>query len=155
MSQECRFLEEEKLICREFYDFYRKHRRKVAKGIDQYKLFEKAIAGLTTAIRNTAEQTEGGVDIKGFAYFCHIKDENKRVNPTEKSFFKRRIKKYYYHYWFFPEEWLKGWYIELNNNVPDYYKREHKLQFEAIQSHYDAVRFNKQVNKFSRNNLKY
>lgn len=154
MSQESKFLEEEKLICREFYDYYRQHRKKVAKGIDQYKLFEKAVAGLTTAIRNVAEQTEGGIHIKGFAYFCHVKETNKRTNGFEKSFFKRRIKNYSYHYWMFPEKCLEGWYIhlgEINNRT----KREYKLQFEAIKSHYDAQRFNMQVSKFTRNNLKY
>jgi hypothetical protein len=55
----------EQLINREFYEFYKKSRRKPSKVIDQYNYFEKAIGGLIREIRMMMTETEHGIHLKG------------------------------------------------------------------------------------------
>ncbi len=55
----------EDLINREFYDFYRKSRRKPSKVIDQYNYFEKAIHGMIQELRIMLSETDSGLHLKG------------------------------------------------------------------------------------------
>lgn len=55
----------EDLINREFYEFYKKSRRKPSKVIDQYNYFEKAIHGMLHEIRVMMGETEQGIHLKG------------------------------------------------------------------------------------------
>lgn len=55
----------ENLMSREFYDFYRKSRRKPSKVIDQYNYFEKAIGGMVEELRKMLSETETGIHLKG------------------------------------------------------------------------------------------
>lgn len=55
----------EDIINREFYEFYKKSRRKPSKVIDQYNYFEKAIHGMLNEIRVIMGETEQGIHLKG------------------------------------------------------------------------------------------
>lgn len=55
----------ENINTREFYEFYKKHRRKPSKKIDQYNYFKKAINGLLMEVRRCLDGTEHGVHLKG------------------------------------------------------------------------------------------
>lgn len=55
----------EDFMSREFYNFYRKTRRKPSKVIDQYNYFEKAINGMIEELRKMLAETETGVHLKG------------------------------------------------------------------------------------------
>lgn len=57
------------IMSRDFYDFYRKIRRKPSKIIDQYNYFEKAINGMITELRTMLSETETGVHLKGLGVF--------------------------------------------------------------------------------------
>jgi hypothetical protein len=72
----------EQLVTRELYDHYRKTRRKVAKEIDQYKLFEKAVKGLLSQIHRMVEEAPGGLYLKDFGY---IYVTTKTIRKKEKN----------------------------------------------------------------------
>lgn len=55
----------ENLMSREFYDFYRKSRRKPSKVIDQYNYFEKAFGGMIGELRQMLTETDTGIHLKG------------------------------------------------------------------------------------------
>ena len=59
----------ENLMGREFYDFYRKTRRKPSKVIDQYNYFEKAIYGMCFEIGEMLNETDHGGHLKGIGVF--------------------------------------------------------------------------------------
>jgi hypothetical protein len=56
------------LIDRDMYDYYRKNRKKVAKEIDQYKLWVKAVNGILCCLKELVRESENGVYIEGFGY---------------------------------------------------------------------------------------
>lgn len=106
------FVELHQLIDREFYDFYRQHRSHCAPAIDQYNYFERAVGGMLKSLKRLTVSTNGGVDIKGLGYFCHIKSKTKRKKPLEKNPLKKHIKHNRYYFWFYPEEGIREWYLE-------------------------------------------
>lgn len=59
----------EDLMSREFYQFYRRTRRKPSKVIDQYNYFEKAINGMVEELRRMLSETDTGVHLKGLGVF--------------------------------------------------------------------------------------
>jgi hypothetical protein len=63
------------------YDYYRNNRKKVAKEIDQYKLWVKAVNGLLCCLKEMVIENENGVYIEGFGY----------IFAEEVSTYKRRI----------------------------------------------------------------
>lgn len=67
MSKNKEYLED--INTREFYEFYRKVRRKPSKKIDQYNYFKKAISGMLTELKKIIEETEHGVSLKGLGVF--------------------------------------------------------------------------------------
>lgn len=75
------------LINREIYDYYRAHRTKVAKGIDQYKLWVKAVNGLMMTLKELVITNENGVYIEGFGYIRAEKTghSKKRVSILRKK----------------------------------------------------------------------
>lgn len=75
------------LINREMYDYYRQNRKKVAKGIDQYKLWVKAMNGMLACLKHLICENENGVYIEGFGYFRAEKSTTyrKRVSILKKE----------------------------------------------------------------------
>lgn len=55
----------EDIMGREFYEFYKKSRRKPSKIIDQYNYFEKAINGMIQELRVMLGETDTGIHLKG------------------------------------------------------------------------------------------
>lgn len=55
----------EQVVGKDFYDFYRKNRKKPSKIINQQTYFEKAIGGLMEELRVMITETEHGVHLKG------------------------------------------------------------------------------------------
>lgn len=55
----------EDIYTREFYDFYRKNRRKVSKKINQEMLFKKAMNGFLIELFTCMEEAENGVHLRG------------------------------------------------------------------------------------------
>ena len=55
----------EDMMSREFYEFYKKVRRKQCKKIDQYNYFEKAIGGMLIELKKIMEETNEGVHLRG------------------------------------------------------------------------------------------
>lgn len=130
------------LINREFYNLYRERRRSVAREIDQYKLFVKAVNGLLLTMRDIIEQSEGGLYIQGLGYFCHEKSKKKIKGRGNTPFLKRVKKEYKYHLTFFPDKKLEGWYVKYNvDNFKKSKKEKYYIHFDLIESYYEARKF--------------
>lgn len=54
----------EDIMSREFYEFYKKTRRKPSKVIDEYNYFVKAIGGMIRELRLMTTETEYGIHLK-------------------------------------------------------------------------------------------
>lgn len=80
------FNKELEIIDREMYDFYRKNRRKVAKGIDQYNYWVKAMAGMIITIKKLMVENENGIYIEGLGYMCmeKVTERKRRISPLKK-----------------------------------------------------------------------
>lgn len=160
MLQELRFLYKEDLMCREFYEYYRTHRKKVVEPIDQYKLFVKAVGGLMMTLKKQIRETEGGVYIKGLGYFCHVKNTEKRRKAVgkaekERSYFDRIKKVDTYSYWFFPDTAFKDWYIFGESPTKKDAEKKYKIHFDGIQSYYDAKYLAGNLYNFHGKQIKY
>ena len=69
------------LIDRDMYDYYRANRKKTAKGIDQYKLWVKAINGLLICLKDLVTSNDNGVHIENFGY----------IRAEKKLFYRKRV----------------------------------------------------------------
>ena len=80
----------ENINTREFYEFYRKVRRKPSKKIDQYNYFKKAIGGMLEELKKLIEEAEHGVCLKGLGVFY----KKPYGEPTRKVtlFTKKKVK---------------------------------------------------------------
>ncbi len=148
------FLETEELMSREFYDFYRKERRHMALAIDQYNYFVKAVNGILELIVKTSVHTKGGVHIKGFGYFCHVRTKEKRRNKTEKNPLKKFQKKYHYVPHFIPDDAnLKEWYVDFKDN---WFKQldNYTIDLDAIKLFYEIDMYNRELEQESKE-IKY
>ena len=98
------FVHKVSLLDREAYDFYRKNRTSVAKGINDFNLYKKAVSGLCLVIRDMMYQSVGGVSIDYFGYLCFVMTEKRVRNRKVKSVRLRLNKIPRYQLWFFQEE---------------------------------------------------
>lgn len=147
------FLEKEKLINRDFYEFYRNHRKKVAKEIDQYNYFVKAVGGILLMVREQAYKREFGVYIENFGHFCFIRGKKAKKNPFEKNPLKKSKKSFIWQHWFIPEsEELKDWYYntEYHINKPN----KHTIDLDAVRLFLEVNRYNERLKQESKN-IKY
>lgn len=80
-------LESKEIIDRDMYDFYRQKRKKVAKEIDQYKLWVKAVHGILRTLKELAVENENGVYLEGFGYLYVEKysEYKKRISILKKE----------------------------------------------------------------------
>lgn len=80
-------LNAKQLIDRDMYDYYRDNRKKVAKGIDQYKLWVKAMNGFLETMKRMLIQNENGIYLEGFGYFYIEKkyQRKKRISLLRKE----------------------------------------------------------------------
>ena len=150
------YLELGELVDREFYDFYRKNRRKVAKGINQYNLFEKVADGLLRELKKLTILSEGGVHLKYFGYFCYIKYKNKYNNRFEKNPLKKFKKQNTFHIWFYPEEELRDWYLDSSNNTCLNKKlNNYHFALDAIKTKYELEEFHSKIVNTDNNQYKF
>lgn len=109
MWKEYNFIKEEKLINREFYDFYRANRKKISKSIDQYNYFVKAINGILEIVYNNILENENGVYLEGLGYFCFLTRGKRR--KKRKSVFDKKVINDVKYLYFYPEEQNKKIYL--------------------------------------------
>lgn len=144
------FLKTQPLICREFYEYYKSKRKKVAKEIDQYKLFEKAVKGIIRVIKEVVAESTGGLHIKGLGYFCLIKKPLEYRNPLESNPNIRAKKKEAYVFWFYPDEKYKDWYLFYDEerrsliNKRDLNKK-YTFEIDAVRTFYEMQEILKQL----------
>lgn len=137
------------ITTREAYDFYREHRHKVAKSIDQYNYFVKAVEGLFTVIHNMLVDSQGGVYMPGFGYFAYVRFP-KKMKVRTKSLIKHRKEKYFPY--FFPDKALKKWTMDRAFKIQvrkhSYAQNiEKKLHFDLCKSYRTAtIEANKNAN---------
>jgi len=144
MSKEAKkFLEVTQLISRDFYDYYRENRTEVAKEIDQYKYFAKAISGLLRLIKKESHDREFGVYIEKFGYFCVIKTRKSRKFNFKKSPLEKSKRAHGYLYWFIPEEKNKDWYLESDKQIS--LKTKHTVDLEAVRLLLEVNNFNNRL----------
>jgi len=139
------------VINRDSYNLYKQKRRKVAKEIDQYKLFEKAISGILSCLMQMIKESENGVYIKGLGYFFHNKSD-KKVKGKKETFFKRIKKRYIYQADFYPDDSLEGWYVTYANK--NYPKKEYSVYFDIVESMMQLDTINNTIKRSPRN-IKY
>lgn len=140
------FLEKERLINREFYEFYRTNRKSVAKEIDQYNYFVKAVGGILMLIKKEMYDREFGVYIENFGHFCYIKSKTAKKRPLEKSPLKKSKKVYKWMYWFIPEdEALKDWYYNTECTITK--PKKHTIDLEAIRLLLEVEKYNRKLSR--------
>jgi hypothetical protein len=137
------------VINRDLYELYKQKRKKVAKEIDQYKLFEKVVSGIFSCLMQMIKDSENGVYIKGLGYFFHNKSD-KKVKGKREPFIKRIKKRYVYHADFYPDDSLEGWYITYTNNT-NYNKKEYSVYFDVVKSMMELDTINNVIKRSPRN----
>lgn len=131
------FRNPKQLITRECYEYYKENRKKVAKAIDQYNYFVKALNGIMTIARRMATESEGGLYIEGFGYFCHVKIKTRPLRKRVPNSLIRRITYTDIHLPYFePDIEFEGW--SMTYAFDDYYmrcldnKRNYKIHFDLM-----------------------
>ena len=133
-----------KINSREAYDLYRTRRRSVAKEIDQYKLFVKAVNGMISYLFTLVKEAESGVYIKGIGYFFHNKSKNK-VRGKNEPLMKRIKRRYIYYVDFYPDPGLEDFYFDFTYDC-NYPKKEYSVYFNVIESVLELESYNNKVN---------
>lgn len=135
-----KFLHTVSIYDREVYDYYRENRIKVAKGINDYNLYKKAVSGLMLVIRDMFLDSDGGVYIDNFGYLCFIMSGKKGANRLVKSRLLRKKKVPLYTPWFFKDDLIKKelhflpWDKREKKNKPKkffYSTLKHKKEIQA------------------------
>lgn len=162
------FLKYKDLSSRESYEYYKQHRKKVCKGIDQYNNFERAVNAIFKLIKKTLLENEQGVCIKDLGYFCMLrtKERKKIYAPYMKSILKQHTLRYKYKPFLFPDVMYKEWHMEyaFGNNI--YYQlskigtekeyRLHKILCDSliIMEDFNEVAEKNKKNPIRNNNYK-
>lgn len=134
-----------KLTDREVYDFYRENRARVAKGINDFNLFKKAVSGLFNLVRNIMKDSKGGIYIDGLGYFCHVITLNKyKFFRRDKSIIIRNRRHYVYKPYFFPDDNINR--MEMIFNLKHTVKK-YKLHFDICQTKQEAFKAYKKIHK--------
>jgi len=138
------YLELDILVNREFYDFYRENRKKCAKGINQYMLFDKAVKGLLMEFKKMITTTDTGVHIKDIGYFCNVKANRKKRKYKEKNPLLKFKKYYLYDMWWYPEDRYMDWHLDFEAYTT-FHKPLKKYYFDldTTQANYEIDRMQK------------
>lgn len=121
------------------YEHYRKNRKKVAKGINQYKLWIKALAGLIIVAKELMTENENGLYIEGFGYFYFRKKNESRRRV---SLLKKKIVDIFEIRFIFEKENLNERY-RFRAGKTVYYPKRNK----EYQSKYEAIKLKLQLEK--------
>lgn len=150
MKEHDKFPEVHELMSRDFYDYYRKNRKKTAPAINQYNYFVKAINGLFQEFKTAIIETNGGVDIKGLGYFCKVREKDKMRNTFEKNPLKKFKKYHCNRFWFYPNEDIKDWNLFFKMDGDFSSDKEYFVIPESAKTRYEIEEFNKKLSKESK-----
>jgi hypothetical protein len=144
------------LTSREAYDYYRANRKKTAVGINEYRLYVKAINGLFAELGRMIAAAQGGVYIEELGYFCHVVEPTKRVKKgVKKTLLSKYNKHHHYFPYFFPDKDFKD--FTMSGAFYDYiYRRKSKdekylLHFDLCESYKEATLLHNRFTKFKQN----
>lgn len=122
MAKKVEYLED--INTREFYEFYKKVRRKPSKKIDQYNYFKKAINGMLMEIRDCLEETEHGVHLRGLGvlYKKPFGEMYKKLSLFTHTKITRELISFY-----LEDDYLRHKYLVTNITKRNGTKRKEKL----------------------------
>lgn len=130
------FRQYENIIDRELYEHYKKTRRKVANGANQYKLFVKCVSGLLMTIKELLIENENGVYLENFGY---LSIDKKEAKYTKKISILRKIliDTHNIKFQFLDSELNKKYNLEVAKRTLDEVdkSRDYKFKKEAVE-HY-------------------
>ena len=148
---------------REFYDYYRKHRKKSVPWLKDHTLFKRAIGAMFEVISDKLVEVDGGVYLEGIGYFGVLMSPKKKkkamsvFNPNKNDY--SAIKKQYkYTPYFFGNigyGYFKDWTMSMSFDA-HYLKRirkskvKYKLYYTALQQLWKANKQTK-MNKHKEN----
>ena len=121
------------IMDREVYEFYRENRKKVAKGINDFNLFKKAVGGYFSLVKQVMEESEGGVYLNNIGYFCYV-ISTKKKKPTRSnitSIILRNTKRYIYFPFIFTD--FGDFSFREAPQLYPAYKKKYKLYFDLIE----------------------
>lgn len=101
---------------REFYEYYKKNRKSVSKGVERYADWSRAVARLMLSIKDLMIETEGGVFVEKLGYFAIFKTYKKTDKKKKNGSLSTYIKDYRYYPYFFGEvsnPIFKGWFMSM------------------------------------------
>jgi len=104
---------------REAYDYYRKNRKRTAKGLLTYERYTKSVGAMFTEIRNMMLEAEAGVHLEGLGYFCFIMNPRKTrkklpsCSPHKTDFEYLKKKHKYYPYFFGYQVYSVKWSMSM------------------------------------------
>jgi hypothetical protein len=144
---------------REFYDYYKKNRKKTCKSIYQYNDFKKSVGSLMSSLRYLIQEKEGGVYIQNLGYFTVFKTpvKTKKVNIFDSSL-KGLLKQYRWYPYFFgdmdnntfiPWSMSKTFLPLLNSQIQSKIKKgkKYKLYYSTLKTLILASRETRILNK--------
>lgn len=101
---------------KEFYEYYKKNRKKVSKGIERYTDWSRAVGRILVSIRNLLIESEGGVYVENLGYFAVFKTYRKTDKSRKDGTIDSLIKNYRYYPYFFGEtgkNCFKNWFMAM------------------------------------------
>lgn len=136
------FLKVEKLICKEFYEFFKEERRFNIKAVDQYNYFAKAISGILSKIRYYSEHNQSGVYIEGIGYFCFVKLKEKRRNNLSKTPLEKLRRRIVYTPFFIPDEKMNKWSFQPKSQKAN--RDDYRIDIDGIKFLLEFYKNNKE-----------
>lgn len=144
---------------REFYEYYKKNRKKVCTGIYQYNDFKKAVGSLMTSLSTLIKEKEGGVYIEKLGYFAVFKTpiKTKKVDLFDTSL-KGLIRQHRWYPYFFGDidnpafkHWTmsKAFLPYLNSTIKVKIKKgkKYKLYYSVLKTLVSASKITRSLNK--------
>lgn len=130
-----RFFKQINITSREAYEYYRQNRKEVAKAVNQYNYYVKAINGICALLREIIIEEEEGIFISGIGYFGNVYYKDRLIRRENK--FKKKYYKKVHKPNFFPEH--KFQMFSMSDNFTKSLtkaiyssKTEYKLRFDLI-----------------------
>lgn len=153
--------EQKKITDRDVYEYYRKNRKKTAPGINQYNLFVKAVGALMISLKWLMLESQTGIYIEKFGYFCAIINPIATRNKCSRYMldFKYLKKRHSYHLYFFPDEDFKRWQMQgmFAEKVKDkfQFKVNEGMEYKFMHSYITQIKNAKKESKKSRTKCRH
>lgn len=140
-------IKEHILLDREFYEFYKQNRKSPVVAINQYNYFVKAINGISLTLRDMVNESNGGVDIRGFGYFSNVRSRGRRRNYFETNPMKKHLKYYKFGLYFYPEEPYRCWKLKMAESQPPNKLSEYKFTPESALVKYELEDYSRTLSR--------